>query len=249
MTAPALQVRDLTVQYGDVRALDAVSLVLEQGAICALLGVNGSGKSTLFKAAMGLVRPLAGDVRVLGTDGASARRSGAVSFVPQADAVDWDFPVRVCDVVAQGRYGRLGITRRLRDADRRAVERALERVGLTAQRGRQIGQLSGGQRKRAFLARAIAQDARLLLLDEPFAGVDAGTQAALEDLLRELRDEGRSVLISTHDLSGAPGLADTAALLQTRLVASGPPEQVLTPEVLGTVFGLPSSGPTSRSAA
>ncbi len=244
MTAPALEVDDLVVRYREVVALDGATLTLPRGRVCGLLGVNGSGKSSLFGAVMGTVRPTSGTVRILGGDPARARREGAVAYVPQSEGVDWTFPLRVRDVVMTGRYGRMGPTRRARPADRGAVEEALALVELTALADRQIGRLSGGQRKRAFLARAIAQDAALLLLDEPFAGVDKPSQATITALLRRAAGEGRTVLLSTHDLTGLPTLCDDAVLLHRRVLAAGPVARVLRPEVLALAFGaLPLAGP------
>lgn len=237
----AVTVRGLTVRYGEVLALDDVDLDVEPGRVCGLLGVNGSGKSSLFKALVGTLRPARGEITLLGRDPAAARRDGAVSYVPQADDVDWAFPVGVTDVVMMGRYGRMGPMRRPSRADRAAVAGAIERVGLSDLAGRQIGALSGGQRKRAFLARAIAQDASLLLLDEPFSGVDKGSEATIVALLHALRDEGRTVLVSTHDLAGVPQLCDEAVLLAGRVIAHGEPEQVLAPEVLAGAFGAPTA--------
>ncbi|MFC7340783.1 metal ABC transporter ATP-binding protein [Saccharopolyspora griseoalba] len=228
----------LTVRYGETLALDEVSVDVAEGRICGLLGMNGSGKSTLFKSLMGLIRPDGGEIRIL--DGAQrrARREGLIVYVPQSEAVDWNFPVTVADVVLMGRYGHLSIARRPRRRDREAVQAALHRVGLTELAGKPIGALSGGQRKRAFVARGIAQDARLLLLDEPFAGVDRTSEAMITDLLRQLRDEGRTVVISTHDLAGVPALCDEAVLLQQRVVAHGPVEHALAPEMLARAFGM-----------
>ncbi|THJ66297.1 metal ABC transporter ATP-binding protein [Arthrobacter echini] len=244
-SAPVLQVDHLGVTYGHVRALDDVSIALAPGRICALIGVNGSGKSTLFKALMGLVAPDAGEVSLFGLPTTQARKRQLVAYMPQTEDVDWTFPVSVADVVAMGLYGRLGLTRRLRAADRSAVDDALERVGLAELRRRQIGQLSGGQRKRVFIARSIAQDARLLLLDEPFAGVDRTSESTMIDLLKTLRNEGRSVLVSTHDLAGAPALSDEAILLHGSVLAHGDPTEVLTPQNLALAFGqavAPTSG-------
>ncbi|WP_253904338.1 metal ABC transporter ATP-binding protein [Arthrobacter sp. Br18] len=235
--AAALHVTDLTVTYNEVPALDAVDLTLDSGLICGLIGVNGSGKSTLFKTLMGLVEPQAGSIALFGMPHRQARRSGLVAYMPQAEDVDWNFPVSVNDVVAMGRYGHLGATRRLRQADHAAVGAALEKVGLESLRKRQIGELSGGQRKRAFIARSIAQEAQLLLLDEPFAGVDRSSEATMTVLLKELRDEGRSVLVSTHNLAGIPELCDTAVLLHQRVLAHGTPADVLTSENLARAFG------------
>lgn len=239
---PVLDVDRLSVRYNDTQALEDVSLTLRTGSICGLIGVNGSGKSTLFTAVMGLLVPDHGSVRLFGGTTTEARRQGLVAYMPQAEGVDWTFPVSVADVVAMGLYGRLGPARRLRASDRTAVEEALDRVGLAALRKRQIGQLSGGQRKRVFIARSIAQDARLLLLDEPFAGVDQVSQASMTSLLRALRDEGRTVLVSTHDLAGVPDLCDDALLLHRRVLAQGIPDEVLTQANLAKAFGsLPES--------
>ncbi|ANY09569.1 metal ABC transporter ATP-binding protein [Pseudonocardia sp. HH130630-07] len=241
-TGPVLAVEDLSVRYGEVTALDGVHLQLGPGTVCGLLGTNGSGKSTLFNAVMGLVRPSRGTVSVRGGTVRAARRSAAIAYMPQAEAIDPDFPIVAHEVVMTGRYGHLGIGRRARAGDRTAVADALERVGLTGLADRQIGRLSGGQRKRVFLARAIAQDAALLLLDEPFAGVDHGTREAMTAVLHELRDDGRTVLVSTHDIAGVDRLCDRAVLLATRLLADGPPAAVLTPDVLGRVFGFAPAG-------
>lgn len=232
----AVQITDLTVHYGEVLALTGVDLRLEEGRVIGLLGTNGAGKSTLFNAVMGLVAPTRGRVEVLGGSSLGARKRGLVAFVPQSERIDTDFPVSVRDVVSMGRYGRLGVTRRLRAADRDAVDAAIARVGLTELTDRQIGELSGGQRKRAFVARGIAQDARLLLLDEPFAGVDVTSQALITRLLHELRDEGRTVLISTHDLAGVPALCDEVVLLHHRVVFQGDPAEALAPERLALAF-------------
>lgn len=236
-SCPALAVRGLEVGYADVRALEDVTFTLAPGRICGLIGVNGSGKSTLFKALMGLVVPQEGTVELFGGPTTTARKRGLVAYMPQAEEVDWTFPVSVADVVAMGLYGRLGAARRLRPEDRTAITDALERVGLAELRDRQIGRLSGGQRKRVFIARSIAQDAQLLLLDEPFAGVDSTSERTMGILLQTLRDEGRSVLISTHDLAGVPELCDEAVLLHRRVLATGAPEDVLTAGNLARAFG------------
>ena len=235
---PALEVRGLTVRYGEVSALEDVSLTLGTGRVCGLVGMNGSGKSTLFKTVMGTVRPLSGTVVVAGGSPAAARRQGLVGYVPQSEDVDWTFPLSVREVVETGRYGHLGPTRRLRAADRAAVAEALERVGLADLAHRQVGRLSGGQRKRAFLARAVAQGAATLLLDEPFAGVDRTSEATITELLRALAAEGASVLVSTHDLQALPDLADEAVLLMRRVLLHGPSTEVLRPENLAHAFGL-----------
>lgn len=248
----AILVSGLSVSYQDVQALSGVDLELSAARICGLIGVNGSGKSTLFKCLMGLVQPQAGTVSLFGQDHRTARRNNLVAYVPQSEDVDWTFPLSVGDVVMMGRYGLMGPARRASRADRDAVDRALDRVDLRAQRHRQIGELSGGQKKRAFVARSIAQDAQLLLLDEPFAGVDTASEATLITLLQELRDEGRTALISTHDLAGVPDLCDEAVLLHQRVLAHGLPAEVLTHDKLALAFGpLPDNlaAGTQRPAA
>ncbi|MGW1676783.1 metal ABC transporter ATP-binding protein [Saccharopolyspora sp. NPDC002376] len=241
----AISAHHVTVHYGETLALDDVSVDVEPGRICGLLGMNGSGKSTLFKSLMGLVRPDSGDIRLLGRDQRQARRDGVIAYVPQSEAVDWTFPVTVADVVMMGRYGHLGLTRRPRRADKAAVHAALERVGLTELAGNPIGALSGGQRKRAFVARGIAQEAQLLFLDEPFAGVDKKSEAMITELLQALRDEGRTVVISTHDLASVPSLCEEAVLLQQRVIAHGPVDEVLSPETLARTFGVETAAERS----
>ena len=236
--APAIAVDGVGVRYGEVVALDGASLTVDRGRICGLIGMNGSGKSTLFKTITGMVRPDTGQVRIEGEAPARARRAGRIGYVPQAEDVDWNFPLSVRDVVMTGRYGHMGATRRAKAADHAAVESALARVELTELADRQIGQLSGGQRKRAFVARGVAQGATVLLLDEPFAGVDKRSEATITRLLRELADDGATVLVSTHDLAALPGLADEAALLMRRVLVHGDPATVLEPENLAAAFGL-----------
>ncbi|MFF8818446.1 MULTISPECIES: metal ABC transporter ATP-binding protein [Leucobacter] len=238
MSAPAIVVDDVTVHYGEVLALDGASLTLERGRVCGLVGMNGSGKSTLFKTIMGMVRPDRGSVRIDGQSPARVRKTGAVGYVPQSEDVDWGFPLSVRDVVMTGRYGKMGLTRRPKAVDQRAVDHALERVELTDYADRQIGQLSGGQKKRTFVARGIAQGATTLLLDEPFAGVDKRSEATITRLLRELAGEGATILVSTHDLHALPSLADEAILLMRRVLMHGPPDDVLRPENLALAFGL-----------
>jgi manganese transport system ATP-binding protein len=250
-SSPALDVAGVGVRYRDVTALVDASLTLQPGRICGLVGMNGSGKSTLFKAVMGVVRPDTGSISIYGGAPSDARKSGTVSYVPQSESVDWTFPISVREVVMMGRYGKQNWMRSPRARDRRAVADALERVELTALADRQIGQLSGGQRKRAFVARAIAQEAALLLLDEPFAGVDKRTESTITRLLRELTSAGASVLVSTHDLHGLPDLCDEAILLQQRVLMHGTPREVLRPENLARAFGMDPMGsrPSSTSEA
>ncbi|MDN5808169.1 MAG: metal ABC transporter ATP-binding protein [Brevibacterium sp.] len=238
MSTPAITVEEVTVHYGPVLALDHASFTLEPGRICGLIGMNGSGKSTLFKAIMGMADPDFGTVAINGGSTASARRTGVLGYVPQSEDVDWDFPLSVREVVMMGRYAHMGPLRLRRKADREAVDEALERVELTEYADRQIGQLSGGQKKRAFVARGIAQGATILLLDEPFAGVDKRTEATITRLLRELAAAGATVLVSTHDLHALPDLADEAILLMRRVLLQGDPQAVLQPENLALAFGL-----------
>lgn len=234
----AIRVEGVSVRYGDVQALEGVDLTLNAGTVCGLIGMNGSGKSTLFKVVMGMIKPDNGSVRIAGVDAAAARKSGCIGYVPQSEDVDWTFPISVRDVVMMGRYGHLGLTRRPRRADREAVADALERTELTEYADRQIGQLSGGQKKRAFVARGIAQNASTLLLDEPFAGVDKRSEATISALLRELAADGRSILVSTHDLHAVPKLCDEAVLLMRTVLVHSDPETVLRPENLALAFGL-----------
>lgn len=236
--SPGIEVSGVSVRYRDIVALDDVDLTVTPGRVTALIGMNGSGKSTLFKSITGLVRPASGRVSIAGQTPAAARRRGLIGYVPQSEDVDWTFPVSVRDVVMMGRYGRLGPTRRPRPDDHRAVDAALKRVELSELADRQIGRLSGGQRKRAFVARGIAQDAGILLLDEPFAGVDKKSEATIVRLLRELAADGRTVLVSTHDLHALPSLADEAVLLLRRVVFQGAVDEALRPELLARAFGL-----------
>ncbi len=238
MSAPALEVDSVTVHYGHVLALHDVTLTIQQGRVCGLVGMNGSGKSTLFKAIMGLIRPDTGTVSIYRSSSAQARKKGLVGYMPQSEAIDWAFPLTVRDVVLTGRYGHMGPARRARTADQCAVDDALERVELADYQHRQIGQLSGGQRKRAFLARCIAQGADLLLLDEPFAGVDKRSEATISGLLRNLAGTGATILVSTHDLHALPDLADEAILLMRTVLLHDHPDIMLQPQNLARAFGL-----------
>lgn len=238
MNTQALQVAGVHVNYGDVVALQGADLTIEVGRVCALVGANGSGKSTLMNAIMGMVPLRSGTVQVFGKSPKVARAQGLIGYAPQNEAVDWQFPVSVHDVVMMGRYGKLGITRRPRPQDFQAVEQALERVELSELAGRQIGQLSGGQKKRAFVARAIAQQAQFLLLDEPFGGVDKRSEATIIRVLHELVATGVSILVSTHDLQALPQLADEMALINRRIMFHGSVAQGLRPEQLMQGFGV-----------
>lgn len=230
--------RGVTVTYANGHtALRDASFETPAGSITALVGVNGSGKSTLFKAVMGFVPLSAGQVQVLGLPVAQAMRQRLMAYVPQSEEVDWNFPVLVQDVVMMGRYGHMGFMRLPRQADRAAVRQALERVDMSELAGRQIGELSGGQKKRVFLARALAQQARVILLDEPFTGVDVKTESAIIDLLRQLRDEGCVILVSTHNLGSVPEFCDCTALIQGTVLACGPTAEVFTRANLERAFG------------
>ena len=233
-----IAVENVTVTYRNgFTALRDASFAIPTGTITALVGVNGSGKSTLFKAIMGFVRAGKGTITILGRPVDRALRENLVAYVPQSEEVDWNFPVLVEDVVMMGRYGHMGMLRIPRAADRAAVAVALERVGMAEFRKRQIGELSGGQRKRVFLARALAQEGRVILLDEPFTGVDIKTEEAIIALLRALRDEGRVMLVSTHNLGSVPEFCDRAVLLNRTVLAYGRTAQVFTQANLERAFG------------
>lgn len=233
-----LAVHDVTVTYrnGQTALWDA-SIALPAGSITALVGVNGSGKSTLFKAIMGFVPLARGSVDILGRPAADALKANDVAYVPQAEEVDWNFPVLVEDVVMMGRYGHMNWLRMPAAKDREAVAAALERVSMSEFRKRQIGELSGGQKKRVFLARALAQEARVILLDEPFTGVDVKTETAIINLLEDLRDEGRILLVSTHNLGSVPQFCDRAILIKGTILAEGPTAEVFTRDNLKRAFG------------
>ena len=237
-TSLSIDVAGLTVSYpnGHVALRDA-SFQLGGGSICALVGVNGSGKSTLFKAIMGLVQPAAGSVRIAGGPVRAALKQNLIAYVPQAEEVDWSFPVSVWDVVLMGRYGYMNFMRIPRAEDRRIAGESLARVGMAEFRDRQIGELSGGQRKRVFLARALAQRGRIILLDEPFTGVDVNTETAIITLLRELRETGHIVLVSTHNLGSVPEFCDHVVLVNRTVLAAGPIAEVFTEENLLRAFG------------
>ncbi|SBV93419.1 Chelated iron transport system membrane protein YfeB [uncultured Alphaproteobacteria bacterium] len=235
--AEGLSVEGLTVTYRNGHtALVGATFAIPTGTIAALVGINGSGKSTLFKAIMGFERAL-GRVVILGMPARAALKANLVAYVPQSEDVDWSFPVLVEDVVMMGRYGRMGPLRIPRARDHAAVDAAIARVGLGELRRRQIGELSGGQKKRVFLARALAQDSRMILLDEPFTGIDVKSEAAIVDLLRGLRDEGRVMLVSTHDLGSVPEFCDHTVLLKRSVLACGPTAEVFTRANLEAAFG------------
>ncbi len=246
-----IEADQVCVDYNGTVALYDASLKLKPGCICGLVGMNGAGKSTFFKALMGFVRPSRGKIRINQTMVPHAQRDQAVAYVPQNEGIDCSFPVSVWDVVMMGRYGSMNFLRVPRESDRRAVWHALERVELLDLRKRPIGALSGGQRKRAFLARAIAQRASVLLLDEPFSGVDVRTEKLMAELFLQFRQENRTILISTHDLSHVRDFCDLVVLINKTVLAYGETSEVFTPENLTMTFGgMPPdllSGPTGSS--
>jgi manganese/iron transport system ATP-binding protein len=236
--ADGIVARDVTVTYRNGHtALWNASFEIPRGTVTALVGVNGAGKSTLFKAIMGFVAAAKGEIRILGLPVREALRRNLVAYVPQAEEVDWAFPVLVEDVVMMGRYGHMGFLRRPSATDRAAVDQALQRVNMADFRYRQIGELSGGQRKRVFLARSLAQDGQVILLDEPFTGVDVRTEEQIVALLRELRAEGRVMLVSTHNLGSVPEFCDRTVLVKGTVLAHGPTETTFTRANLEAAFG------------
>jgi manganese/iron transport system ATP-binding protein len=238
MPGSGITAENVTVRYrSGVTALNDASFMIPVGTVAALVGVNGAGKSTLFKAIMGFLPVASGRIAILNRPVREAQKAGLIAYVPQAEEVDWTFPVLVEDVVMMGRYCHMGMMRRARDADRQAVAAALGRVGMTDFRKRQIGELSGGQRKRVFLARALAQEARVILLDEPFTGVDVQTEEAIITLLREMRSEGRVMLVSTHNLGSVPEYCDHVVLMKGTVQAYGPTETTFTQANLERAFG------------
>jgi manganese/zinc/iron transport system ATP- binding protein len=231
----AITVNDLTVAYREQPVLWDIDLVVPAGVLMAIVGPNGAGKSTLIKAILGLVRPAAGQVLVHGRPYQEQRQ--LVAYVPQRGSVDWDFPTSVLDVVVMGRYGALGWFRRPGRAERELGLAALEQVGMTAFAGRQISQLSGGQQQRVFLARALVQDARVYLMDEPFQGVDVKTERAIVTVLQALRARGNTVVVVHHALQTVPEYFDWVTLLNVRRIASGPVADVFTDENLRRTYG------------
>jgi len=227
-------VEHVTVSYGPVPALLDVSVKIPAGTLVGVIGPNGSGKSTLVKAILGFTRPDFGSVRIFGAP--VERSKGRVAYVPQRGSVDWDFPVTVGEVALMGRYGNVRWWRELTADDRQLADEALKMVRMSEFRGRQIGQLSGGQQQRVFMARAMAQGADVLLLDEPFAGVDAATESAILDVLRQTKASGRTLVVVHHDLATAARYFDALLLLKQRVYAYGPPMAVLQPDLLSEVY-------------
>ena len=230
-----LEVHDLTVAYQKKPVLYGIDLEVQSGSLVGIIGPNGAGKSTLIKTIMGQMKPEDGYVKIFGQSGRKAVTR--VGYVPQRESVDWDFPVTAMDVVLMGRFGHLGWMKRIGQRDRSFASECLEQMDMLPYADRQIGNLSGGQQQRVFLARALAQQSDLYLMDEPFEGVDAITEKAIVDLLKSLRDQGKTLIVVHHDLSTAREYFDQLALLNLRLVAFGRTEEVFTHELLQRTYG------------
>lgn len=232
----AIELKNVDVKYGNNYALRDASIAIPYHSFTGVIGMNGAGKSTLFKAIMGLVAPSAGSVTICGDHPKTAQKHGHVAYVPQNELVDWDFPVSVYEVVMMGRIGTQNIFKTASKVDRAEVDQALERVNMTNFKNRQIGELSGGQKKRVFVARALAQGADILLLDEPFAGLDATTEKSLIALLIRLREQGKTIILATHDLLSLPDTCDHVALIKSTVVGFGPTKEVFTRELVEKTF-------------
>jgi ABC-type Mn2+/Zn2+ transport system ATPase subunit len=237
MNEISIDIENVTVAYHGKIALSSASLQLQAGTICGLVGMNGAGKSTLFKAIMGFVKPASGRILINGLPIRQVQKQNLVAYVPQSEEVDWNFPVSVHDVVMMGRYGYLNLLRIPQSRDKIVVEESLKRVEMWQMQDRQIGELSGGQKKRTFFARALAQQSTVLLLDEPFAGVDIKTEKMMINLLMELRHKGYTILISTHDLASIKTFCDRVVLINRTILAYGKTADVFTEENLYRTFG------------
>ena len=232
---PVVEVHDLTVSYDKKPVLWDIDLGFPYGQVIGIIGPNGAGKSTLLKTMMGLIRPDSGYVKFFGKSLDKIRKN--VSYVPQKESVDWDFPASVLDVVVMGRYAQLRLFQRPRQSDKEVALKCLHKVGMEHLAKRQIAQLSGGQQQRVFLARALAQEAQLYLMDEPFVGVDAATEKTIIDLLKAMAREGKTIIVVHHDLQSASNYFDWSILLNMRVVAAGPTPEVLTPNLLQETYG------------
>ena len=234
----SIDVNDVTVRYNNGHtAIHNVTFRLEGGTTCALLGVNGSGKSTLFKSIMGLITPQQGKISLCSLPIRQALKQNLIAYVPQSEEVDWQFPISVYDVVMQGRYGYMNFLRIPQQEDKRKVQQAMQRVNIEHLSERQIGELSGGQKKRVFLARALAQQSKIILLDEPFTGVDVKTENAIVELLGQLRNEGHLILVSTHNLGSVPDFCDQVVMINRTVIAAGKTETTFNQHNLELVFG------------
>lgn len=232
----AVEVEDLTVAYDAKPVLWDVDLEIPQGTLMAIVGPNGAGKTTLIKSMLGLLKPITGSVRFFESEQSAQALRNRIGYVPQSGSVDWDFPTTVQDVVLMGTYGKLGWFKRPRRQDKELTLEMLKKVGMEEFANRQISQLSGGQQQRVFLARALAQEADIYFMDEPFKGVDAKTEKTIVDLLRELRDQGKTVVVVHHDIQTVPEYFDWVTLINLRVTASGPVEEVFTEENLRKTY-------------
>ena len=232
----AIEIKNLSVRYHNNLALSESDMNVPFGSFSGVIGMNGAGKSTLFKVIIGLLKPTDGYATICGHTPQQAQKLGLVAYVPQSESVDWDFPVSVYDVVMMGRYGTQNIFRTPKAHDHKKVEEALVKVGMHSFKDRQIGELSGGQKKRVFVARALAQEAKILLLDEPFAGVDAKSEKALTELLVTLKEEGKTIILSTHELTSLSEYCDYVALVKNAIIAYGPTDDVFTRELVSQTF-------------
>ncbi|HAH36002.1 MAG TPA: manganese ABC transporter ATP-binding protein [Algoriphagus sp.] len=232
---PILEIHDLTVSYDQSPVLWNVDLSLPEGKLIGILGPNGAGKSTLIKAIMGLVQASGGYVKIFNKDLEQVRNR--ISYVPQRESVDWNFPASVLDVVLMGTYGKLGLFKRPGKKEKELAHSCLEKVGMSAFASRQISELSGGQQQRVFIARALAQEADLYLMDEPFAGVDMATETAIFQLLQEMSKEGKTIVVVHHDIHSAMSYFEWIIMLNLHLVASGPKQEVVSEELLRKTYG------------
>ncbi len=231
----AIEIHDLMVAYNQKPVLWGIDALIPQGQITGIIGPNGAGKSTLLQAMMGLIPLQSGFVKFYGQE--LSANLNKVSYIPQREKIDWDFPIQVKDVVKMGRYGRLGLFKKVTSVDREIIDESLSQVGMQAYRNRQIGELSGGQQQRVFLARALAQQADIYLMDEPFAGIDAATEAKLMEIINSMKVAGKTIIIVHHDLFSATKYFDWALLLNLRLIASGPSTEVFAPELIEKTYG------------
>lgn len=233
---PAIQIDDLTVAYDYKPVLWDIDLVIPEGVLMAIVGPNGAGKSTLIKSILGIIKPIAGSVQVFGQP--YKKQVDKVAYVPQKGSVDWDFPTVALDVVMMGTYGSLGWIKRPGQKEKKMALEALEKVGMLEFKSRQISQLSGGQQQRIFLARALVQNASIYLMDEPFQGVDATTEKAIINILKELRKQGKTLIVVHHDLQTVPEYFDWVTFLNVKGIASGPVKDIFNDDNLTKTYGI-----------
>ena len=236
MQKTAISLQDVTVDYGNKVALKSASIDIPYHSFTGVIGMNGAGKSTMFKVIMGLVKPQSGTVTICDDPVSIAQKHGHVAYVQQSEEVDWDFPISVYDVVMMGRLGKQGMLKNPNAEDKEFVLKALEQVNMLDHKLHQIGELSGGQKKRVFVARALAQGADILLLDEPFAGLDATSEKSLINLFVDLKNQGKTVILATHDLLSLPDTCDRVAMIKHSVVAHGPTKEVFTKELVEQTF-------------